>query len=107
MHHLFTSLGSGTGFSTVDAGAFGASYLPGFSPDSDGICKFLTKTRWLRTSSVSDTDTNPELCLTSPQFGFLSNLVKVFPSLATRPLYLTGESYAGTYIVRTASTFQK
>lgn len=33
------------------------------------------------------------------QMGFLENLVKVFPSLATRPLYLTGESYAGTYIV--------
>ncbi len=32
--------------------------------------------------------------------GFLSNLVKVFPSLKTRPLYVTGESYAGTYIVR-------
>ena len=31
--------------------------------------------------------------------GFLSNLVKIFPSLSTRPLYLTGESYAGTYIV--------
>ncbi|KAI0773294.1 alpha/beta-hydrolase [Trametes elegans] len=30
--------------------------------------------------------------------GFLENLVKVFPSLKTRPLYLTGESYAGTYI---------
>ncbi|KAJ7686175.1 alpha/beta-hydrolase [Mycena rosella] len=30
--------------------------------------------------------------------GFLSNLVKVFPSLATRPLFLAGESYAGTYI---------
>ncbi|KAI0333871.1 alpha/beta-hydrolase [Cubamyces sp. BRFM 1775] len=30
--------------------------------------------------------------------GFLSNLVKVFPSLKTRPLHLTGESYAGTYI---------
>ena len=34
-----------------------------------------------------------------PQLGFLSNLVKVFPSLATRPLLVTGESYAGTYIV--------
>lgn len=33
------------------------------------------------------------------QFGFLANLVKVFPSLKTRPLHLTGESYAGTYIV--------
>ena len=31
--------------------------------------------------------------------GFLANLVEVFPSLKTRPLYLTGESYAGTYIV--------
>ncbi|PAV20210.1 alpha beta-hydrolase [Pyrrhoderma noxium] len=30
--------------------------------------------------------------------GFLSNLVKVFPSLAKRPLLLTGESYAGTYL---------
>ncbi|KAJ7143727.1 Alpha/Beta hydrolase protein [Mycena epipterygia] len=30
--------------------------------------------------------------------GFLSNIVKIFPSLATRPLYLMGESYAGTYI---------
>lgn len=33
------------------------------------------------------------------QVGFLENLVKVFPSLATRPFYLTGESYAGRYIV--------
>ncbi|KAJ7721105.1 alpha/beta-hydrolase [Mycena metata] len=30
--------------------------------------------------------------------GFLSNMVKIFPSLATRPLYLMGESYAGRYI---------
>ncbi|KAF7361135.1 Alpha/beta-hydrolase [Mycena sanguinolenta] len=28
---------------------------------------------------------------------FLSNIVKIFPSLAKRPLYLAGESYAGTY----------
>lgn len=34
--------------------------------------------------------------------GFLTNLVKVFPSLKTRPMYLTGESYAGTYIVSTS-----
>ena len=40
--------------------------------------------------------TNPYMPAT--QFGFLSNLVKVFPSLRTRPLYLIGESYAGTYI---------
>ncbi|KAJ8597488.1 alpha/beta-hydrolase [Rhizopogon salebrosus TDB-379] len=31
-------------------------------------------------------------------FGFLENLVKVFPGLSKRPLYLTGESYAGMYI---------
>ncbi|KAJ6607825.1 alpha beta-hydrolase [Mycena sp. CBHHK59/15] len=30
--------------------------------------------------------------------GFLTNLVKIFPSLANRPLHLAGESYAGTYI---------
>ncbi|KAF8216863.1 Alpha/Beta hydrolase protein [Mycena galopus ATCC 62051] len=30
--------------------------------------------------------------------GFLENLVKVFPNLATRPLHLTGESYSGVYI---------
>ncbi|KAI8996599.1 alpha/beta-hydrolase [Trametes punicea] len=37
--------------------------------------------------------------------GFLSNLVKVFPSLKTRPLYLTGESYAGTYIPYIMKTY--
>ncbi|PAV20228.1 alpha beta-hydrolase [Pyrrhoderma noxium] len=30
--------------------------------------------------------------------NFLRNIVRVFPSLANRPLLLTGESYAGTYI---------
>lgn len=37
--------------------------------------------------------------------GFLSNLVKVFPSLKTRPLHLTGESYAGTYIPYIAKAY--
>ncbi|KAI0344359.1 alpha/beta-hydrolase [Trametopsis cervina] len=38
-------------------------------------------------------------------FGFLTNLVKVFPSLKTRPFYLTGESYAGTYIPYITKTY--
>ncbi|KAK0467098.1 Alpha/Beta hydrolase protein [Desarmillaria tabescens] len=37
--------------------------------------------------------------------GFLENFVKVFPSLATRPLYITGESYAGTYIPYIMKTY--
>ena len=35
------------------------------------------------------------------QMGFLENFIKVFPDLATRPLYIAGESYAGMYIVST------
>ena len=42
---------------------------------------------------------NDVLSKHAAQIGFLENLVKVFPSLATRPFYLTGESYAGRYIV--------
>ncbi|KAI0798571.1 Alpha/Beta hydrolase protein [Irpex lacteus] len=38
-------------------------------------------------------------------FGFLANLVKVFPALKTRPLHLTGESYAGMYIPYITKTF--
>ncbi|KAJ7812365.1 alpha/beta-hydrolase [Mycena olivaceomarginata] len=45
------------------------------------------------TGYVSDEDQTGEDFI-----GFLSNLAKVFPSLATRPLFLTGESYAGMYI---------
>ncbi|KAF7370325.1 Carboxypeptidase [Mycena sanguinolenta] len=37
--------------------------------------------------------------------GFLENLVKVFPNLATRPLHLTGESYAGVYIPYIMKTY--
>ncbi|RDX43775.1 alpha/beta-hydrolase [Lentinus brumalis] len=37
--------------------------------------------------------------------GFLGNLMNVFPSLKTRPLYLTGESYAGTYIPYIMKTY--
>lgn len=33
------------------------------------------------------------------QVQFLTNLVKVFPNLATRPLILAGESYAGRWVV--------
>ncbi|KAG9312814.1 Alpha/Beta hydrolase protein [Chiua virens] len=36
--------------------------------------------------------------MASDFMGFLENLVKVFPNLATRPLHITGESYAGMYI---------
>ncbi|RPD60993.1 alpha/beta-hydrolase [Lentinus tigrinus ALCF2SS1-7] len=38
-------------------------------------------------------------------FAFLKNLVAVFPSLRTRPLYLTGESYAGIYIPYIMKTY--
>ncbi|KAJ7250537.1 Alpha/Beta hydrolase protein [Mycena haematopus] len=37
--------------------------------------------------------------------GFLENLVKVFPNLATRPLHLTGESYSGVYIPYIMKTY--
>jgi len=39
-------------------------------------------------------------------FGFLANFIKVFPAFAKRPLYLTGESYAGTYIVSERSDYE-
>ena len=41
----------------------------------------------------------PSLADHIEQMEFLRNLVKVFPSLASRPLHITGESYAGMYIV--------
>jgi carboxypeptidase D len=50
---------------------------------------------------VSTSSDTTRVTLMLLKWGFVSNLVKIFPSLASRPLYLTGESYAGTYIVRT------
>ena len=50
-------------------------------------------------TNTSNLNTHLHAYLSPLQFGFLGNLVKVFPSLATRPLYLVGESYAGVYIV--------
>ena len=56
-----------------------------------------TRMNWPRISSV-DITVFIGCPLTFAQFRFLANLVKVFPSLRTRPLYLVGKSYAGTYI---------
>ncbi|KAJ7812412.1 Alpha/Beta hydrolase protein, partial [Mycena olivaceomarginata] len=75
----------GTGFSTLDSTGYGAHlFLP--------LPIFLTRSCTCHT--VPDEDQTGEDFI-----GFLSNLVKVFPSLATRPLFLTGESYAGMYIM--------
>ncbi|KAK7685721.1 hypothetical protein QCA50_011066 [Cerrena zonata] len=38
-------------------------------------------------------------------WGFVENIVKVFPNLKSRPLYLTGESYAGVYIPYITKTY--
>ncbi|KIJ51875.1 hypothetical protein M422DRAFT_26559 [Sphaerobolus stellatus SS14] len=50
--------------------------------------------------STADADgyVNDEEQVGADFMGFVSNLVQVFPSLKTRPLYLIGESYAGIYI---------
>ncbi|KAI0079396.1 alpha/beta-hydrolase [Panus rudis PR-1116 ss-1] len=61
----------GTGFSTVQDGAF--------VPDEDQMGADF--------------------------WGFVGNLVEVFPSLKTRPLFITGESYAGTYIPYITKTY--
>jgi hypothetical protein len=58
----------------------------------------LLKTSWVQLIILCQT-------LTGMQMGFLGNLVKVFPSLAHRPLHLSGESYAGQYIVRCSSRY--
>ncbi|KAJ7787876.1 Alpha/Beta hydrolase protein [Mycena olivaceomarginata] len=57
----------GTGYSTSDA--------TGYVPDEDQMGRDFM----------------------APEVEFLSNIVKIFPRLAKRPLYLAGESYVGTY----------
>jgi hypothetical protein len=79
---------SGVGFSTADTKGYGMNHSISFSTSFD--------IRY----QVADEDQ-----MANDFLGFLSNLVKVFPSLARRPLYLTGESYAGMYIVSIFSRF--
>ncbi|KAJ7625561.1 alpha/beta-hydrolase [Roridomyces roridus] len=69
----------GTGFSTADAA--------GYIADEDQMGADFASAAIL-----------------SPM-GFLENLVKVFPGLASRPLHLTGESYAGVYIPYILKTY--
>ncbi|THH00602.1 hypothetical protein EW026_g1946 [Hermanssonia centrifuga] len=80
----------GTGFSTCDEQGFG------MLPLAISAYSFGTDLA----STVADEDQMGE-----DFFGFLNNLVKVFPSLKTRPLHLTGESYAGTYIPYITKTY--
>ncbi|TDL15662.1 alpha/beta-hydrolase [Rickenella mellea] len=75
----------GTGFATADTTGYNMYFRMYCLPLRLNILAQLqTRIKWARISFMA----------------FLTNLVKVFPSLASRPLYLTGESYAGTYIVR-------
>jgi hypothetical protein len=59
--------------------------------------QFRMRTKWV--GILCATPSAGAHLLTRLQVGFLSNIVKIFPSLAKRPLYLSGESYAGVYIV--------
>ena len=100
---LYKSFLVGTGFSTADSnGGYGNSPLIIFQKFSYhfGFLQSPRKTRWLMISYVDGVNPLSPLWFSFWQLGFLSNLVKVFPSLAKRPFYLTGESYAGHFIVR-------
>lgn len=100
---------SGVGWATADSDGFGAcasSPQRGIGVSAHGSSYSHSSRRGrrrkrLRESLLRAFSRTRALGLNAivAQMGFLENLVKVFPSLATRPLYLTGESYAGTYIV--------
>lgn len=96
----------GTGFSTADSkGGYGRSMVLFMSLIFKPFVflQWTIRNKWLKTSYVINWTYYYQLKFISHQLGFLSNLVKVFPSLAKRPFLLTGESYAGQYIVRTDS----
>jgi hypothetical protein len=100
VHSPIETFISGVGFGTADSTGYSTlrSYetcLSLHTPsvfDEDQMAADFVSTHRSRTS-LSD----------CAQFGFLDNLVKVFPGLAKRPLHLTGESYAGMYIVSVLS----
>ncbi|KAF7290334.1 Carboxypeptidase [Mycena chlorophos] len=73
----------GTGYSTSDA--------TGYVPDEDQMGEDFVRVALLKADILL-------IFAPSNQVQFLSNIVKIFPSLGKRPLYLAGESYAGTYI---------
>ncbi|KAI0831822.1 Alpha/Beta hydrolase protein [Trametes gibbosa] len=81
----------GTGWSTTDSDGYGLSQ------------RLIQVARWLtpRRDEADSADRDGFRV----QMGFLENLVKVFPSLKKRPLYLTGESYAGMYIPYIMKTY--
>ncbi|KAF7798025.1 hypothetical protein EIP86_009237 [Pleurotus ostreatoroseus] len=78
----------GTGWATADA--------DGFVSDEDQMGRDFVRRILLFIRRRS---------LNCSKFGFLDNLVKVFPSLRTRPMYLTGESYSGRYIPYIMKTY--
>lgn len=90
------------GYATSDATGYGAQFS--FRNESN-LCsprpKYFSQRRGSNGGRLCALDIFRETIRANAlKLGFLSNLVKIFPSLATRPLYLMGESYAGTYIVR-------
>lgn len=72
----------------------GPDFQPLTTLDMVNVVIVLIQAASLKSSSVPNEDQMSEDFL-----QFLTNLVKIFPSLSSRPLYLTGESYAGVYIV--------
>lgn len=94
---------SGVGFSTADPNGYGKDFLRTLiTPLTCSPMQLSMKNRSERILWATYHLSIPRNVHETLQMGFLGNLVKVFPSLATRPLYITGESYAGQYIVSCA-----